>query len=261
MIGRLEGKVALVTGAASGIGEEAVRLFAEKGALVVAADVQDELGRQVVSSIGSEKVCYRHCDVRDEKQVEETVAYALDKYGSLDVLFSNAGIIGPVSGILELDLQAFDNTMAVNVRGVAATIKHAGRAMVARSIRGSIICTASVAASLGGAGPHAYTTSKHALVGLVRAACSELGRYGIRVNCVSPFGIATPLSCRAYNIEPSEVEGSIQAASNLKGIVLKARHIAEAAVFLASDESAYISGHNLVVDGGFTVVNQTFSAF
>ena len=172
---RLEGKVALVTGAASGIGEEAVRLFAQKGALVVAADVQDELGRQVVSSIGSEKVCYRHCNVRDEKQVEETVEYALDKYGSLDVLFCNARIIGPVSGILELDLQAFDNTMAVNVRGVAATIKHAGRAMVARRIRGSIICTASVAASLGGAGPHAYTTSKHALVGLVRAACSELG--------------------------------------------------------------------------------------
>ena len=176
---RLEGKVALVTGAASGIGEEAVRLFAQKGALVVAADVQDELGRQVVSSIGSEKVCYRHCDVRDEKQVEETVAYALDKYGSLDVLFSNARIIGPVSGILELDLQAFDNTMAVNVRGVAATIKHAGRAMVARRIRGSIICTASVAASLGGAGPHAYTTSKHALVILVRAACSELGGGGL----------------------------------------------------------------------------------
>ncbi|KAJ9696769.1 hypothetical protein PVL29_008802 [Vitis rotundifolia] len=258
---RLEGKVALVTGAASGIGEEAVRLFAKNGAFVVVADVQDELGHQVISSIGSEKVSYRHCDVRDEKQVEETVAYTLDKYGSLDVLFSNAGIIGPLTGILELDLQGFDNTMATNVRGVAATIKHAARAMVARSIRGSIICTTSVAASLGGAGPHAYTTSKHALIGLVRAACSELGAYGIRVNCVSPFGIATPLSCRAYNLEPSEVEANCLALSNLKGIVLKARHIAEAAVFLASDESAYISGHNLAIDGGFTVVNHSFSAF
>ncbi|RVW41571.1 Short-chain dehydrogenase reductase 3b [Vitis vinifera] len=225
---RLEGKVALVTGAASGIGEEAVRLFAENGAFVVVADVQDELGHQVISSIGSEKVSYRHCDVRDEKQVEETVAYTLDKYGSLDVLFSNAGIIGPLTGILELDLQGFDNTMATNVRGVAATIKHAARAMVARS--------------------------------LVRAACSELGAYGIRVNCVSPFGTATPLSCRAYNLEPSEVEANILALSNLKGIVLKARHIAEAAVFLASDESAYISGHNLAIDGGFTVVNHSFSA-
>lgn len=251
--------MALVTGAASGIGEAAVRLFAENGAFVVAADVQDELGHQVVASISSERVSYRHCDVRDEKQVEETVSYALEKYGSLDVLFSNAGIIGPLTGILELDMNDFDNTMATNVRGVAATIKHAARAMVGRNIRGSIICTASVAASIGGAGPHAYTTSKHALLGLVRGACSELGAYGIRVNCISPFGIGTPLSCNAYNLQPNEVEANSCAAANLKGVVLKANHVAEAALFFASDESAYISGHNLVVDGGFTVVNRGFS--
>ncbi|KAF5455453.1 hypothetical protein F2P56_025026 [Juglans regia] len=257
---RLEGKVAIITGAASGIGEEAVRLFAENGAFVVVADVQDELGNQVAASIGQDRVSYRHCDVRDEKQVEETVSYTLEKYGSLDVLFSNAGIIGPKTGILELDINGFDDTMATNVRGVAATIKHAARAMVGRNIRGSIICTTSVAASLGGAGPHAYTVSKHALVGLVRAACSELGASGIRVNCISPFGIATPLSCMAYNLQPDEVEANSCDAANLKGIVLKARHVAEAALFLASDESAYISGHNLSLDGGFTVVNQRFSA-
>ncbi|XP_059664290.1 short-chain dehydrogenase reductase 3b-like isoform X1 [Cornus florida] len=261
IIEKLVGKVALVTGAASGIGEEAVRLFAENGAFVVVADVQDELGHQVVASIGSEKVSYRHCDVRDEEQVEETVSYTLEKYGSLDILFSNAGIIGPLSGILDFDIEGFDNTMATNVRGVAATIKHAARAMVAKKIRGSIICTTSVAALLGGAGPHAYTISKHALVGLVRSACCELGAHGIRVNSISPFGIATPLSCKAYNLEPSEVEANSCALSNLKGITLKARHIAEAALFLASDDSAYISGHNLAVDGGFTVVNHSFSAF
>ncbi|XP_038709744.1 short-chain dehydrogenase reductase 3b-like [Tripterygium wilfordii] len=257
---RLEGKVALVTGAASGIGEEAVRLFASHGALVVVADVQDELGHQVVSSIGPDRVSYRHCDVRDEKQVEETVNYTLSKHGKLDILFSNAGIIGPLTGILDLDIEGFDNTMATNVRGVAATIKHAARAMVGKKIRGSIICTTSAASSIGGTGPHAYTTSKHALVGLVRTACCELGEYGIRVNCVSPFGIATPLSCRAYNLEPSEVEANSCALANLKGIVLKARHVAEAALFLASDESAYISGHNLAVDGGFTVVSHSYSA-
>lgn len=250
----------LVTGAASGIGEESVRLFAENGALVVAADVQDDLGRQVVASIGSERVAYRHCDVRDEKQVEETINYTLHKYGSLDVLFSNAGIIGQMSSILELDIQGFDNTMATNVRGAAATIKHASRAMVARNIRGSIICTTSVAASLGGTGPHAYTTSKHALLGLVRSACSELGARGIRVNSISPFGVATPLTCTAFNLKPHEVEANSSAISNLKGVVLKARHIAEAALFLASDESLYISGHNLVVDGGFTVVNHSYSS-
>ncbi|XP_028091653.1 short-chain dehydrogenase reductase 3b-like [Camellia sinensis] len=126
--------------------------------------------------------------------------------------------------------------MAANVRGVASTIKHAARAMVAKEIRGSIICTTSVAACLGGTGPHAYTASKHALVGLVRSACRELGHHGIRVNCVSPFGVATPLSCKAYNLEPSEVEANSCVLANLKGIVLKARHIAEAALFLASDE-------------------------
>ncbi|KAL3498136.1 hypothetical protein ACH5RR_040868 [Cinchona calisaya] len=257
---RLEGKVALITGAASGIGEETVRLFVENGAFVVAADVQDELGHQLVASFGSDKVSYHHCDVRDEMQVEDTIGYTLAKYGSLDILFSNAGIIGPLTSILDLDIQGFDNTMATNVRGVAATIKHAARAMVARKVKGSIICTTSVAACLGGAGPHAYTTSKHALIGLVRTACSELGAYGIRVNSISPFGVATPLPCTAYNLQPRQVEENCCASANLKGIVLKTKHIAEAALFLASDESAYISGHNLVVDGGFTVVSNSLSA-
>uniref|UniRef100_A0A7N0VIA8 Short-chain dehydrogenase reductase 3b-like n=1 Tax=Kalanchoe fedtschenkoi TaxID=63787 RepID=A0A7N0VIA8_KALFE len=257
---RLEGKVILVTGAASGIGEEAVRLFADNGASVVAADIQDDLGRRVVASIGTQKVCFFHCDVRDEKQVEAAVKHAVEEYGGLDVLFSNAGIIGPLTGVLELDIDGLDNVLATNVRGVAATVKHAARSMVARNVRGSIICTTSVAASLGGAGPHAYTVSKHAIVGLVRSACSELGAHGIRVNCISPFGVATPLSCNAYNLEPSQVESNSSALANLKGIALKTKHIADAALFLASEESAYISGHNLAVDGGFTVVaNQSFS--
>ncbi|XP_050236097.1 short-chain dehydrogenase reductase 3b-like [Mercurialis annua] len=251
---RLEGKVALITGAASGIGEQAVRLFIEHGACVVAADVQDELGERVVNSINGNKVVYHHCDVRDEKQVEQTVNFTVEKFGKLDILFSNAGILGPLTGILDLDISGLDNTMATNVRGVAATIKHAARAMVAKNIRGSIICTASVASSVGGTGPHAYTASKHAIVGLVRTACGELGHYGIRVNCVSPFGVGTPMSCDAYNMKPSEVEQNCSNLGNLKGVALKAKDIAESALFLASDESGYISGHNLVVDGGYTVV-------
>ncbi|KAL9332359.1 hypothetical protein ACSQ67_001969 [Phaseolus vulgaris] len=255
---RLEGKVALITGAASGIGEETLRLFAEHGAVIVAADIQDEQGQKVAASLGPERVTYHHCDVRDENQVEETINFTLEKHGRIDILFSNAGIIGSLSGILDLDLNEFDNTMATNVRGVAATIKHSARAMVAKSIRGSIICTTSVAATVGGTGPHGYTTSKHALTGLVKSACSELGAYGIRVNSISPFGVATPLACRAFNFEPEQVEANSCSQANLKGVVLKAKHIAEAALFLASDEAVYISGHNLVVDGGFSVVNRSY---
>ncbi|KAI9082584.1 hypothetical protein K1719_035453 [Acacia pycnantha] len=251
---RLEGKVAIVTGGASGIGAESVKLFAQNGASVVIADVQDELGNQLAASLASDQVSYHHCDVRDEKQVEQTVAFAVGKYDRLDVMFSNAGTGGSFSGIMELDLNAFDNTIAVNVRGVAATIKHAARAMVTANIRGSIICTASVAASMGGCGPHGYTASKHALVGLVRSACSELGAHGIRVNCVSPFAVATPHMCRYFNKGVDEVEAIGMSMANMKGIALKANHIAEAALFLASDESVYVSGHNLVVDGGFSVV-------
>lgn len=257
---RLEGKVALITGAASGIGEETAKLFAENGAFVIAADVQDELGHKVASSIASGRVTYHHCDVRDENQVKETINFTLEKHGHLDILFSNAGILGSLSGILDLDLKEFENTMATNVIGAATTIKHAARAMVANKTRGSIICTTSVAASIGGTGPHGYTTSKHALLGLVKSACSELGSYGIRVNSISPFGVATPLACRAFNLEPHEVEANSCSQANLKGVVLKARHIAEAALFLASDEGVYISGHNLVVDGGFSVVNHASSS-
>ncbi|KAK7337570.1 hypothetical protein VNO77_18152 [Canavalia gladiata] len=251
---RLQGKVAIVTGGSSGIGAEAVRIFVENGALVVIADVNDELGNQVATSIGLDKVSYHHCDVRDEKQVEETVGFTLEKYERVDILFSNAGIAGTLSSILDFDLNKFDNTMAVNVRGVAATIKHVARVMVARNIRGSIICTASVAGSFAGCAGFDYTASKHCVLGLVRAACGELGAYGIRVNSVSPYAVATPLACGAIDAGPAVVEAIGHAHANLYGITVKTIHIAEAALFLASDESAYISGHDLVVDGGFSVV-------
>ncbi|KAL5700704.1 Short-chain dehydrogenase reductase 3b [Ranunculus cassubicifolius] len=255
---RLEGKVAIITGGASGIGEATARLFVENGAFVVIADIQDDLGHQVAASIGHEKATYKHCDVKNEKQVEEIVTYTIEKYGSLDIMFSNAGVMGSMKGILELDLQAFDDTFAVNVRGVATTMKHAARAMVEKKIRGSIICTASVAACVGGTGPHGYTASKHAIVGLVRSVCSELGEHGIRVNSISPFGVATPLACTAFNQDVATTEAQSCALSNLKGIVLKTSHIAETALFLASDESAFISGQNLSVDGGFSTVRRVF---
>ncbi|KAF7141025.1 hypothetical protein RHSIM_Rhsim06G0175200 [Rhododendron simsii] len=268
---RLEGKVAIITGAASGIGEAAAKLFVENGAFVVVADIQEELGLKVVASIAGpdvDRAIYKYCDVTVEKQVEETVAFAIEKYGTLDIMFSNAGIMSSWESILDMDMEeGFDRTMAVNLRGPALCIKHAARAMVKRQVRGSIICTASIASVLGGLCPIAYNTSKHGLVGLVRSAASELGKHGIRVNCVSPYIVATPQSISwmssamgINNASGSEVELLASSAANMKGVALKAKHVAEAALFLASDESSvYISGHNLVVDGGFTVVDNSIA--
>ncbi|XP_008812964.2 short-chain dehydrogenase reductase 3b-like [Phoenix dactylifera] len=254
---RLEGKVAIITGAASGIGEAAARLFASNGATVVIADIQDELGTAVAASISPGKCSYKHCDVTDETQVEETVNHVLRTHGRLDIMFSNAGVLGTATPILDADMGELDRVMAVNVRGTAAAVKHSARAMVARGTRGSIICTASVASCRGGLAPAAYTASKHAVLGLVRAAAGELGQHGIRVNCLSPFGVATPLACGLNGMSLSKVEDLCCAMANLKGVVLKTSHVAEAALFLASDESVFISGHNLVVDGGTTAVNSS----
>ncbi|KAJ3703804.1 hypothetical protein LUZ61_007509 [Rhynchospora tenuis] len=254
---RLEGKVAIITGAASGIGEATARLFTSNGAIVVIADIQDKLGIAVAASIGADKCSYVHCDVTDEAQVESAVHYPVSKHGRLDIMYSNAGVAILSPSILELNMGDFDKVMSVNVRGTAAALKHAGRAMVAAGIRGSIICTGSIASCQSGYGPAGYVTSKHAVLGLVRAAAADLGRHGIRVNCVSPSGVATPMGCEATRMTPEEMEQLTAAISCLKGAVLKANHVAAAALFLASDESEFISGHNLVIDGGSTVVNPT----
>lgn len=151
---RLEGKIVIITGGASGIGAESVRLFTEQGARVVIVDVQDELGRNLAVSIGEDKASYYHCDVRNETEVENTVKFTVEKHGKLDVLFSNAGVIEPSVSILDLNLDELDRTVAVNLRGAAAFIKHAARAMVDKGTRGSIVCTTSVAAEISGTAPH-----------------------------------------------------------------------------------------------------------
>ncbi|KAL3826178.1 hypothetical protein ACJIZ3_022207 [Penstemon smallii] len=261
---RLEGKVAIITGGAGGIGEATVRLFAAHGAYVIIADVEDNLGNTLADSISSH-VTYVHCDVTSEEDIENLINSTVSKYGKLDILFNNAGILGNQSkhkSILNFDADEFDQIMRVNVRGTALGMKHAARAMI--RCGGCIISTASVAGVFGGLGPHSYTASKHAIVGLTKNAACELGRYGIRVNCISPFGVATRMLVNAWREDGGEgggcvseeevekMEEIVRGLGNLKGETLRTRDIAEAALFLASDESRYISGHNLVVDGGVT---------
>ncbi|KAI0488823.1 hypothetical protein KFK09_028662 [Dendrobium nobile] len=257
---KLEGKVAIITGGASGIGETTTRLFAAHGASVVIADINASLGHLVAASISPPGRCsFIHCDVRNELHLAAAVDHAITTYGRLDILFSNAGVAGPLTGILDLDPAGLDHTLAVHVRGTALAIKHAGKAMAAAGTRGSIICMASISGIQGGLSPVAYMTAKHAVLGLAKEAAAELGGKGVRVNCVSPYLVATPLSCGVYGIDAAKLEEISSAGAILKGTVLRADDVATAVLFLASDDSAFISGHNLVIDGGVTVVNTTLS--
>ncbi|PWA96678.1 (-)-isopiperitenol/(-)-carveol dehydrogenase, mitochondrial [Artemisia annua] len=168
-------------------------------------------------------------------------------------MFSNAGILTKSDQIvLDLNLDEFDRMFAVNVRGMAACVKHAALAMVQAQVKGSIICTSSVLGQMGGTQQTDYCMSKHAVVGLMKSASKQLGEHGIRVNCVSPFAVATPMNCNRLEMDEKEVEKRYQPMSVLKDMVLKSEDVAKAVLFLASGESGFITGHDLVVDGGFT---------
>ncbi|KAK6148513.1 hypothetical protein DH2020_019425 [Rehmannia glutinosa] len=250
---KLDGKVAIVTGGASGIGEATARHFADHGArAVVIADIQPEKGRSVAESIGLHRCSYFQCDVADEEQVKSMVDWTVQTYGGLDVMFSNAGIISHLEQtILDLDLSEYDVVMRVNARGSAVCVKQAARKMIELGTRGAIICNNSVASTMGKLNNTDYTMSKHALLGLVRSASLQLGVHGIRVNCVSPSAVATPLAGKIGIGTAKSIEDVVGPFISLKGVALTAAHVAEAVLFLASDhESGFVTGHNLVVDGG-----------
>ncbi|XP_040995354.1 secoisolariciresinol dehydrogenase-like [Juglans microcarpa x Juglans regia] len=255
---RLEGKVAIITGGASGIGESTARLFSKHGAKVVIADIQDDLGHSVCKDLNSKSTSFVHCDVSKETDVENAINFAVSKFGKLDIMFNNAGVGGvPKPNILDNTKAEFEQVIGVNLVGAFLGTKHAARVMVPAR-RGSIITTASVCSTIGGSASHAYTSSKHGVVGLMRNTAVELGQFGIRVNCVSPHLVATPLAKDFFKLDDN---GVYNVYSNLKGSLLKPEDVAEAALYLGSDESKYVSGHNLLVDGGFSISNPSFSMF
>ncbi|CAL5331252.1 unnamed protein product [Camellia sinensis] len=259
---RLQGKVAVITGGARGIGETTTRLFVRHGAKVIVADVQDDLGHSLCADINSqESVSFVHCDVTNESDIQNAVDIAIAKHGKLDIMFNNAGIPGKCDmRIIEADGEDFKKVFDVNVFGAFLGAKHAARVMIPAK-KGTILFTSSISSVISGClAAHAYTASKHAIVGLTKNLCVELGQYGIRVNCISPFAVATPmmLNNMASGWEKQKAEAVFSETANLKEAVLESEDVAEAALYLASDESKYVSGLNLVVDGGYCTTNPTF---
>lgn len=255
-MGRLEGKTAVITGGASGIGEATVRLFAAEGARVLIADVQDERGRRLAGELGGAAV-YQRADVSREADVRGAVAAALERFGRLDCLFNNAGYAGIGGSIEDTPIEAFDETMGVLLRGVFLGMKHAAPVMK-RQGAGSIISTASVAGLRTGYGPHVYSTAKAAVIHLTRSVAMELGESGVRVNCICPGGIATPIFGKAFGMDADAAD---QAVTVMKSALTQFQpirrsglpdDIAQAALWLASDDSTFVNGHALVVDGGLT---------
>lgn len=253
---KLEGKVALITGAATGIGKETAAKFINNGAKVVIADVQKQLGQETASELGP-NASFVVCDVTKESDVSNAVDFIVSSHGQLDIMYNNAGIACRTPrSIVDLDLDTFDRVMAINVRGVIAGIKHAARVMIPQKT-GSILCTASITGLMGGLAQPTYSTTKSCVIGIMRSVTAELSQHGIRINCVSPFAIPTAFymdEIKMYypELEPEVLVNMLHRTSELKGAYCEPIDVANAALFLASDDAKYVSGHNLVIDGGFT---------
>jgi len=257
MAGKLDGKIALITGGASGIGLGTVELFLAEGAKIVCADLQDEKGA-VLEQRFPDRLAYVRCDVTQEADIAAACAKAKSAFGGLDVLFNNAGTGGHLGGVAEVTVDGWDATFALLVRGPALGMHYAAPLMLERG-GGSIINTASIAGLQAGWGPLAYSTAKGAVIHMSRCAAAELSPQGIRVNAICPGLIATSIFGTAFGLPRAAADQMVAhivenaaAAQPVKKPGLP-QDIARAALYLASDDSAFVTGTHIVVDGGITV--------
>jgi NAD(P)-dependent dehydrogenase (short-subunit alcohol dehydrogenase family) len=256
-MGRLDGKVALITGGASGMGMVASRLFVAEGAKVVLTDVSDEAGERVAGSIRAEggEATYVHADVSQEADARTMVETAVATYGGLTILYNNAGVMLADDGSVHTtDEKIWDTTLAINVKGVAHGCKYGIPAMI-DSGGGSVVNVASFVAWMGAATSQtAYTASKGAVLAMTREIAVEYARKGVRCNALCPGPIDTPLLAELL-ADPARRERRFVHIP--MGRLGQAEELAKAALFLASDESSYMTGASLIVDGGITAAYVT----
>ena len=257
MSGRLENKVAVITGGASGIGEGTVRRFVAEGAKCVIADIQYERAEELAEELGENAVAFS-VDVADESQVKATVEFAVSEFGQLDIMFNNAGILGSVGPISDIDGDGWLRTIDVLLNSVFYGIKHAAKVMIKQG-SGSIINTASTAGVRAGLGPHVYTAAKHGVVGLSQSVATELGPHGVRVNVIAPGGTISGLTARLVTGDHENLEkaSTIIGAHNPLRRAGRPEDIANAVLYLASDEASFTTGAVLVVDAaGETIADR-----
>ena len=254
MSARLDGKVAVITGAAGGIGREAALLFSQEGARVCVADVSVEQGKQTASECRD--AFFQQVDVTDEQSVAAMFSAAVDRYGGIDVIYNNAGIMpADDSSVLETSVEAWNRVLGVNTTGVFLGCKHGIPHLLERG-GGSVINVASFVALMGAATSQiAYTASKGAVLSMSRELAVEFARRGVRVNALCPGPVETPLLMRLFESDPAAYER--RRVHLPMGRLAQAREIANAALFLASDESSYVNGATFLVDGGITAAYVT----
>jgi NAD(P)-dependent dehydrogenase (short-subunit alcohol dehydrogenase family) len=249
---RFEGRVVFVTGGASGMGRAIAGAFAAEGASVVVADIDTDGGQQTVTAIEARggTAAFVHTDVADDTPVRQAVGVALERYGRLDHAVNAAAIEGENGPAAELEVERFDLIMAVNVRSVFLCMQHEIRAMAGNDHGGTIVNIASTNSYRPQPNQTAYTASKHAVLGLTRAAAVDYGSQGIRINAICPGAVDTPMLRNAME-RRGRTEADTVSRLSLLGRFGEVGEIAQAALWLSSDESSYTVGHALAVDGGY----------